>query len=242
MRITLLGVNIDDVGRWEAMQILSRRAAAGKQTAVCTPNPIMVCRAQKNEAFRALLNRGDLAVADGIGILLGARLAGLPPPHRVAGIDLGEDVLAYAERTGMKVFLFGGRPGIAEQAAIKLRSRFPALTICGTHHGYLTQKENGALVRQIRDSRADVVIVCLGSPRQEEWIDKNRRSLRGVSILMGLGGALDVWSGNLARAPRFFSKIGLEWLWRMIRQPRRLKGIPAILAFLTASFFSRWKK
>ena len=241
MRIKLLGVNIDTVGRWEAMRILSRRLATGRQTAVYTPNPIMVRGAQKNELFRALLNRGDLMVADGIGILLGARLAGLPTPPRVAGIDLGEDVLAYAERGGLKVFLFGGKPGVAERAAEQLKLRFPTLEICGTHHGYISPKENGALLKQIRESRADVVMVCLGSPRQEQWIDENRRALRGVSILMGLGGSLDVWSGDLARAPRFFSKIGLEWLWRMLRQPRRLKGIPAILAFLFFALLSRWR-
>ena len=126
MRIKLLGVNIDTVGRWEAMRILSRRLATGRQTAVYTPNPIMVRGAQKNELFRALLNRGDLMVADGIGILLGARLAGLPTPPRVAGIDLGEDVLAYAERGGLKVFLFGGKPGVADRAAEQLKLRFPA--------------------------------------------------------------------------------------------------------------------
>ena len=242
MRINLLGVNIDTVGRWEAMRILTRRLATGRQTTVYTPNPIIIRRAQKNETFRALLNRGDLMIADGIGILLGARLAGLPPPPRVAGIDLGEDVMAYAERAMLKVFLFGGKPDVAQRAAKQLKLRFPALEICGTHHGYIAPKENSALIKQIRESRADVVMVCLGSPRQEQWIDENRRALRGVSILMGLGGSLDVWSGDLARAPRIFSKIGLEWLWRMLRQPHRLKGIFPILAFLAASLLSRWKK
>ena len=242
MRINLLGVRIDAVGRWEAMRILTRRLATGRQTAVYTPNPIIVRRAQKSEPFRALLNRGDLMIADGIGIPIGARLAGLPPPPRVAGIDLGEDVLAYAARAGLKVFLLGGKPGVAARAADKLKERFPTLEICGTHHGYLAPKENGNLIRQIRESRADVVMVCLGSPRQEQWIDENRRALRDVGILMGLGGALDVWSGDLARAPRLFSKIGLEWLWRMLRQPRRLTGIFPIIAFLAAALFSRWER
>ena len=113
MKITLLGTRIDAVGRWEAMRILTRRMAAGRQTAVYTPNPTMVWHARRDKRFRAILNRGELAVADGIGIVLGARLAGLPPPPRVAGIELGENVLAYAARAGLRVFLLGGQIGRA---------------------------------------------------------------------------------------------------------------------------------
>lgn len=242
MKITLLGVNIDAVGRWEAMRILSRRLAAGRQSAVYTPNPIMVWQARKDGAFRAALNRGDLAVADGVGITLGARLAGLSPPPRIAGIELGEDVLNYAARAGLRVFFLGGKEGVARRAAEQLRKRLPALMVCGVHHGYFSKRETDAIIEKIKRARADVVIVCLGSPRQEFWIDQNRRALGGVRLFMGLGGALDVWAGDLRRAPRAVSKMGLEWAWRMARQPRRLRGLAPISSFFCATLRERGKK
>lgn len=237
MKITLLGVRIDAVGRWEAMRILTRRMAAGRQTVVYTPNPAMVWRARRDKAFRAILNRGDLSVADGIGIVLGARLAGLPPPPRVAGIELGGDVLNYAARAGLRVFLLGGKPRVAQEAARRLVRRFPTLSVCGMHHGYFREGERDAILHKIRAARADVLLVCLGSPRQEQWIDRNRAALPSVKLFMGLGGSLDVWAGAVKRAPRPLRKIGLEWAWRMTLEPRRLKNLAPISAFLVSSLF-----
>lgn len=242
MRINLLGVNIDAVGRWEAMRIITRRISIGKPTAVFTPNPIMVHRAMKDKHFCEALNRGDLTVADGVGLVYGARIMGLPSLPRVAGIDLAEDTLAYAEGAGLRVFLLGGKAGVAEQAAKRLRERFPSLTICGTHHGYFEDGESHAICRRIREARADVVFVCLGSPRQELWIDQNRGDLATVWLFMGLGGALDVWSGTLRRAPRAVSKAGMEWAWRMAREPRRLRGLAPIFSFFCAALRERGKK
>lgn len=242
MRINLLGVGVDTVGRWEALRIITRRIEGGEQTAVFTPNPIMVRRAMKDKAFAKILARGDLNIADGVGLVLGARIMGLPPLRRVAGIELGEDILAYAARAGLRVFLLGGKPGIARRAACSLHRRFPSLVICGTHHGYFSENETAAVCRRIRDARADVVFVCLGAPRQEIWIDRNRISLSKVKLFMGLGGSLDVWSGNTVRAPRAVSKIGMEWAWRMAREPRRLKGVFPIASFLCATLRERGKK
>ena len=240
--MNVLGVNIDPVGQWEAMRIITRRLANGEQTAVFTPNPIMVHRATREKAFLDTLNRGDLNVADGIGLVLGARIMRLPPLPRVAGIELGERVLCYAAEANLRVFLLGGKPQVAETAAKKLCQRFPGLTVCGTHHGYFPQVDNDKVCQLIKDSRADVVLVCLGSPRQEIWIDENRKNLDDIKLFMGLGGSLDVWSGNTARAPHFASRMGGEWLWRMAREPKRLSGLGPIAAFLHASVRERIKK
>lgn len=235
MRTNLLGVSIDRVGRWEALRAIERRIAEQKQTAVFTPNPMIISRALRDRNYFDILNRGDLNLADGVGISVGARLAKIPPFPRVSGIDLAEDLLAYADRASLRVFLLGGRPQIAERAAELLRRRFLHLHICGARHGFFEERETASICRQIRDSHADILFVCTGSPRQEAWIDANRSALPEVKILMGLGGSLDVWAGAVTRAPHLLSTVGLEWLWRMILEPRRLFGIPDILLFLLAA-------
>lgn len=242
MKVNLLGVSIDAVERWEAMRIITRRIAGDEQTAVFTPNPIMVQRAMKDKRFYEALNRCDLTVADGIGLVYAARIMKLPPLPRVAGIALGEDVLAYAEGAGLRVFLLGGKAGVAERATERLRERFPTIAICGTHHGYFEDEESRALCERIKEARADIVFVCLGSPRQELWIDQNRENLATVKLFMGLGGSLDVWSGNLRRAPRAVSKAGMEWAWRMAHEPRRLQGLVPISSFFCATLRERGKK
>lgn len=239
MRVNLLGVDIDPVGRWEAMRAITRRLASGEQTAVFTPNPIMIHHASRDSAFCHVLNRGDLTVADGIGLVYGARIMKLPPLPRVAGIELGEDVLAYAEKAGLRVFLLGGKEGVARLAATRLCERFPALTVCGTQHGYFEDAEAEEIRQAIDTSHADIVLVCLGSPRQEHWIDQNRAALPSVKLFMGLGGALDVWSGRLQRAPLPLRKMGMEWAWRMTREPRRLRGLLPISAFFGAALRQR---
>lgn len=239
MRVNLLGVDIDPVGRWEAMRTITRRLANGEQTAVFTPNPIMIHRASHDSAFCHVLNRGDLTVADGIGLAFGARIMKLPPLPRIAGIELGEDVLAYSEKASLRVFLLGGKEGVAELAAKRLCERFPALTVCGTRHGYFGDAEAEEVRQTVDASHADIVLVCLGSPRQELWIDQNRAVLPSVKLFMGLGGALDVWSGSLRRAPFPLRKMGLEWAWRMAREPRRLRGLVPISAFFGAALHHR---
>lgn len=232
-------VSLHRLNRKETIETVLRRMARNEQTAIFTPNPIMLERAAKDESFRRVLARGDLRVADGVGVCLAARIAGIPSIPRTAGIELAESLLAVAARTGLRVFLLGGKPGVAERAAQALRARFPSLTVCGTHHGYFSEEESDALCRAIERTRAHVVLVCLGSPRQEIWIDRHRRQLPSVKLLMGLGGSLDVWAGNVRRAPRPLRKIGLEWAWRMALEPHRLKGLIPLSAFLARTV--KWR-
>lgn len=240
MRVNILGIEIDSLGRWEAMRKITRRMAADQQTAIFTPNPIMIGRALRDRSFADVLNQGDLNLADGIGILLAARLLGIPCPPRIAGIDFGETLLAYAASAELRVFLLGGKPGVADQAAHLLRRRFPNLKICGTHHGYFQAKQTEALRNRIRAAAPHMVLVCLGTPKQEQWIAENRHYLSQIKLFIGLGGALDVWSGNVIRAPQCLSRLGLEWLWRMILEPRRFSDLPLILSFLLTAARKGW--
>ena len=203
------------------------RAAMGgrRQTVIFTPNFQMLNAAAKNEDAAQLLRRADILLPDGVGVCLYCRANGLPTVERIAGIDAGFALLKFAARDGKRVFLLGAERGVAERAAKNLKAQIPRLCICGTHHGYfdksLNSKANAAVCDRIRKSAPDVLLVCFGFPEQEKWIVENAHSLPSVRIFMGLGGSLDVWSGRQKRAPLFFRALGVEWLYRCMRQPKR---------------------
>ncbi len=203
--------------------------------AVFTINPEMLYRSTREPEVRRLLGGGDLNVADGVGTVWAARRLGSPLPERIPGIELGEAALRCAAKLGVGVFLLGGReqPSVAQSAAAALTGRMPGLDIRGTHHGYFDPdgEGNDAVVRAINASGAGLLIVCLGSPRQERWIIQNRHRLPGIRVAMALGGSIDVWAGCVRRAPRQVRRAGLEWLWRIVTEPSRLRRAAALPAF-----------
>lgn len=227
--VTLFGVRIDALLPEEAVE----RALNGEngQVFAVTPNMLMLEACRRDASLRALLGSAELSLADGVGVLRMARRQGRPLPARIAGIDFGEAVLAEAERRGLRVFLLGGREGVALHAAERLHARYPNLRIRGTQHGYFskTGSENERVLEEIRRSKAEILFVCLGFPLQEKWIAAHRKELPGVRLLAGLGGSLDVWAGRVRRAPYPLRAAGLEWAWRMAREPRRLRELPRLL-------------
>lgn len=202
-------------------------------TFVVTLNAELIARALASPPFATLIRAADYWVCDGIGaaalLRKGASKASLP---RIAGIDLGFAVLQLAARRGESVFLLGGKPGVAHRAAKRLQRAIPHLQIAGCAHGYFTEADLPALRGAIHRSNASVVIVCLGSPRQEEWILRCRRYLPAVRLFLPLGGSLDVWAGQVNRAPLFWQSCGIEWLWRLLHQPSRIGRLTATLADL----------
>lgn len=226
--IYLSGVRIDAVRSEEALEL----ALEGEGlTCVVTPNVLMLDACRRDGDLRRLLCRADLSLPDGAGVLWMARRQGTPLSERIAGIDFGEMLLGEAERRGLRVFLLGGREGVALRASERLRQTYPRLSVCGVQNGYFdrTGKENAEILDRIRRRRTDVLLVCLGFPLQERWILENRDALSGVRVAAGLGGSLDVWAGKVRRAPRPIRAMGLEWAWRMAMEPRRLKELPALL-------------
>lgn len=203
-----------------AARLLSQK---GRGSFAVTLNLEILARAAASPEFADILRNADAMVCDGVGARLllsaGHPRAAIP---RIPGIDLGHAVLALAATKGRSVFLLGAKAGIAEKAAGRLQAQLPPLQIVGTYHGYFGKADLPALRGMIAASGAEIVVVCLGSPRQEEWIAENRRYLPGVRLFLPLGGSLDVWAGELPRAPLPFRKLGLEWAWRIAHQPRRL--------------------
>ena len=153
--------------------------------------------------------------------------------ERVAGIDFAKAILERAQDPPLRVFLLGGKEGVAARAKERLLHTYPSLCICGVHHGYFQKdgEENERLLSFIRAACPDILFVCFEFPVQEEWIDQNISSLPSVRVAIGLGGTLDVFAGDVKRAPKFVSRLGLEWLWRMAREPKRFKHLPDLLHF-----------
>lgn len=241
MMVEIGGIRFDGRTREEILADVEARLEQKRLTRIFTPNPIMVQAAKRDARLADALTRADVSLADGVGIRLAARLSGSPLPERIAGIDFAEEVAALAARRGLRLFLLGGKPGVADAAARALWRRYPDLNICGACHGYFEEEDGATLAACIAQKRPQILFVCLGSPRQEIFIDEHMEKT-GAILAMGLGGTLDVWSGKVRRAPKIFRKTGLEWLWRMVREPRRIGGLWHMVSFLVSAVGERLKK
>lgn len=219
MKTDVLGVNVDNVTLAEAIDAGAALLQEEGFHYMVTPNPEFILSARKNEAFRTVLNGADLSLPDGIGVVYAARILGRPLKGRAPGVDFAQGLMERMAKTGDKLFLLGAKPGVAEQAAENLRRAHPGLNICGCHDGYF--KEDLPVIEAIRAAGADVVFVCLGAPKQELWMASNGPKT-GARLAVGLGGCLDVFAGNVQRAPEAWQKAGLEWLYRLIKEPSRI--------------------
>ena len=230
MKIRVCGLDFDDIGTERAV----RQAFSGGQCFAVTPNALMLSDCTRSPEHLRLLSHASLILPDGAGILRAAARAGTPFAHgRVAGIDFGEALLQASAQRGERVFLLGGKEGVARRAADRLRERYPALCIAGTYWGYFDRdgEENRNLIGFLRACRPSVLLVCLGYPAQEEWIFANLPRLPSVRAAVGLGGSFDVWAGDVKRAPLLWQRAGLEWAWRMLREPRRMEQLPDLIRF-----------
>lgn len=226
----ILGVKCHSLTMDEALDRLQEFLRADKTCLVVTVGPEMIMRAQEDEDFKSLVNAADLVVPDGSGVLWAASRCGIKIPERIAGVELIDKFAGIlASRKDSGLFLLGAAPGIAERAGERLKERYPELPLSGCHDGYF--KEDGPVVEQIRSSGAKVVYAALGSPKQEKWI-RDRGNEAGLKIGIGVGGSFDVISGAKKRAPQFFIKLRLEWLYRLLCEPSRWRRFLAIPKFM----------
>ena len=230
-KVNILGVHVDMVTIGEAADLIMKFMDEPKLHAIYTPNSEIIMQAYRNAEFAELLNRAELLTADGIGVVHASKILKKPIKERAAGYDIARKVLEKMNYTDHKLFLFGGKPGVAEEAAKNLKKDYPDLNIAGMRNGYFKEYEEPQIVEEINASGADVLFVCLGAPKQEEWIDRNRAALANVRVAMGIGGSLDVFAGKVERAPEIFCKTGMEWFYRLMKEPWRAKRMADLPKF-----------
>lgn len=229
MRVDVLGVGFDNLTLDETVARGMELVCGEGTHYVVTPNPEIVEVCRENPAARDAVNGADLVLPDGVGVVKGAAMLGTPLKEKTPGIEFAAGLMGKMAQQGKSLYLLGAKPGVAELAGQRLTQRYPGLRIAGTHDGYF--KEDGPVVEAIRQSGADVVFVCLGAPKQELWMAKNG-SATGAHLLCGLGGSLDVFAGVVARAPKFWSDHGLEWFYRLCKEPRRIGRMMKLPLFL----------
>ena len=231
-RVRVLGVGVDCVDMAGAIAAIERLAESPGEHMVATVNPEFVMRARADAEFASVLESADLCLPDGVGVVWAARRQGARV-ERVAGADLVPEVARLCARRGWPLFLLGAGPGVAEQAACRLVDANPGLEIAGTEAGSRDPEHDDAAVQLIRSTAPKVLLVAYGAPFQELWIRRNRARL-GVPVSIGVGGALDFVSGRVPRAPAWMRRTGLEWLFRLARQPWRIRRM-AVLPFFAAA-------
>lgn len=239
--VCIRGVRFDHVTLSEAAEIVGGYAAGREARVVHTPNSEIVQLCIEKPENLALVNSADLIIPDGSGVVLASKILGTPlTKGKVAGVELAERTLALAAEKGYGVYFLGGKPGVAVEAAEKMQAKYPGLSVVGCHDGYFqkTGEESDAVVEEINRSGAVILFVCLGVPAQEKWMAENRSRLK-VGVMAGLGGSLDVFAGKAKRAPKIFIRLGLEWLYRLLKEPRRIGRMMKLPKFLFGTLFYR---
>ena len=219
-RVEICGVGFDPVTEDDVLQAIARAVTARTRCVIHTANVDHVMRGRSDFSFMQIMQKADIVTADGMPIVWAARLLGTPLPARVTGADLTTRILELAAKDGHRVFLFGGRPEVAVAAVSRAKTRWPGLNISFHAPSPAEVLDTPEDVLACL-SRSDIVLVALGSPKQEQWIDRYRGRVE-TPVMIGVGAAVDFLAGSLKRAPRFLQAAGLEWAWRLAQEPRRL--------------------
>lgn len=245
-KISFFGIEVMNVDFREASERLEQALEGEGLTVISTPNTEIVMMARKDEEMKTILNASDLVVPDGIGLIHGSKIRGCRMKERVTGFDLSVKMLELANEKGYGVYLLGGKPGVGERAAENLKKKYPGLRIAGVHHGYFKGAQDGItdseedrkILAKIEAGGTDILFVGMGYPKQERWIYRNRAKIR-AKVAIGNGGVTDILAGEAKRAPEVFQRLGLEWLYRLLKDPKRLGRQMNLPLFLLRVFVDR---
>jgi N-acetylglucosaminyldiphosphoundecaprenol N-acetyl-beta-D-mannosaminyltransferase len=239
--VEILGVRVDDVTYDEALDIIAGFVAAGQPHHVLTTNTEHAVSAQSDLAFRRILNGVPLAVPDGSGLIWASRLFGQPLRQHVTGTDLADKLMGRAAQHGWRVFLLGAADGVAALAAQRMQEKYPGLQIVGTYAGSPRPSDEAEVIARVKQAGGvDILLVAYGSPTQEKWIARNIDRL-GASVAIGVGGVFDFFAGTVRRAPRWMCNAHLEWLFRLIIQPWRIKRQWALPYFVLLVLLAKFR-
>lgn len=237
-QIDLFGLKVNTYSMEEILDLVENAVRDGGFFRILTLNAEIAYRAWGDEKLAALINSADLVTADGAGILWAAAKRGTAIAEKVTGIDLFMNLARRGDNGHLRLYLLGSRPGVAEAAGAQLKKEYPGLNIVGSHHGYFADSESPAIARAIEASGADILICAMGAPRQDYWLARFGPACN-VKVGIGVGGSLDVVAGQVRRAPVFFQKHGIEWFYRLLKEPWRFKRMLSLPRF---TFYVRQAK
>lgn len=236
--IRILGVRVDEYDMQQSLDLIGAFVSQGNTTdedglkQIVTINPEGVWLAQGDAELKRIIDEAALVTPDGNGVLWAARQLGTPLKERVAGIELLERICRRGAEEGWRVYLLGAKPGVADIAAEKLQEKYPGLQVAGCDNGYFRDREEQA-VSSVREAKADVLFAALGMPYQEHWLYDHRHEL-GCKVAVGVGGSFDVLAGLVRRAPKLWQRLKLEWLWRLLSDPKRWRRYLVIPRYMRA--------
>lgn len=244
--IKIFGVKIHNTTLTETTELVKNYLLGNSLKVIYTPNTEIVMAAKDDNNLKNLINSGDLVIPDGIGLIYASRIKKKPLKERVTGFDTSIKLLDIANENGYSLYLLGGKDGVAKIAAENIRDKYPNINIAGFHHGFFKgshlglkdMEEEKRIIEEINNLNPDIIFVGLGFPKQEIWIDANKDKIKG-KVIIGNGGVIDILSGNAKRAPEIYQKLGLEWFYRLIKNPSRIKRQTALPKFMIKVLLSK---
>ena len=243
-RLSIMGVRINNISMNEVLKIAEQKIENDEKYIIYTPNTEIIMMCQKDEEFLNLMNQSDINVPDGVGLLYAGKIKRFPLKEKVAGYDLSINLLKMADEKGLKLYVVGGRPGVAEAAMKNVQNNYPRIKIVGAQHGYFKGAHLGefghdeelSLIEDINKHKPHILFVGFGAKKQEQWVEYNK-SLINANIIIGNGGTLDGLAGLVKRAPDIFINLGLEWLYRLIKEPKRITRQIVLPVFMVKVIF-----
>lgn len=244
--IKIFGVKIHNTTLEETVDKLKTYLSGNSLKVIYTPNTEIVMSAKDDSSLRDLINKGDMIIPDGIGLVYASRIKKKPLIERVTGYDTSIKLLEIANEKGYGLYLLGGKDGVAKTAAVNIKNKYPNIAIKGFHHGFFKgshlglkdQEEENEIIEEINTLNPDIIFVGLGFPKQELWIDSNRHRLKG-KVIIGNGGVMDILSGNKKPTPEIYQKLGLEWFYRLMKEPSRIKRQIVLPKFMLRVLFTK---
>lgn len=243
-KLSIMGIRIDNKSMDEVMHTAEDKLSKGEKYIIYTPNTEIIMMCQKDPEFLNYMNKSDINIPDGIGLIYASKIKNHPLKGKVAGFDLSMKLLELAEKKQLKLYAVGGKPGVAEDALKNVHEKYPNIKIAGSYHGYFKGAHLGQgghdeeliVVDEINKQEPDILFVGFGAKKQEQWIEYNKDKIN-AKIIIGNGGTIDVLAGNVKRAPDLYVNLGLEWLYRLIKEPNRISRQIVLPIFMLKVIF-----